>query len=165
MRGPCRPGSMAAVLAGADAVLFPVRWAEPWGRVAIEAMATGRPVVATGRGGSAEYLRHEHNALVVAPDDAAALAAAVARLAAGPGPAPRHRGRIAQPGGEVVEVAVEDARAGLAQDALDGGDRARRGGRDRRYAGGQEGRQARGQVEVVSGRPPEVTAVGGTDRV
>ena len=40
----------------ADAVVFPVRWNEPWGLVPLEAMARGRPVVATGRGGSGEYL-------------------------------------------------------------------------------------------------------------
>jgi glycosyltransferase involved in cell wall biosynthesis len=117
MRGPCRPGAMAAVLASADAVLFPVRWAEPWGRVAVEAMATGRPVVATGRGGSAEYLRHEDNALVVAPDDATALAAAVARLAADPDLRARlrWRGRATATGHPigrahaVARVALEEA--------------------------------------------------------
>ena len=40
-----------------DAVVFPVVWEEPWGLVPLEAMARGRPVVATGRGGSGEYLR------------------------------------------------------------------------------------------------------------
>lgn len=72
---------VAAAYAAADAVLFPVSWPEPWGLVPLEAMAVGRPVVATGTGGSAEYLRDCVNALVVAPGDAAALAAAVRRLA------------------------------------------------------------------------------------
>jgi glycogen synthase len=62
-------------------VLFPVTWQEPWGLVPLEAMAVGRPVVATATGGAAEYLVDEHNALVVAPGDADALAAAVRRLA------------------------------------------------------------------------------------
>jgi glycosyltransferase involved in cell wall biosynthesis len=44
-------------------------------------MALGRPVIATARGGSAEYLRDEVNALVVERDDPAAVAAAVRRLA------------------------------------------------------------------------------------
>ena len=65
----------------ADAVVFPVRWEEPWGLVPLEAMARGRPVVATGRGGSAEYLRHEHNCLLFDADDAEGLAAALRRLA------------------------------------------------------------------------------------
>jgi glycosyltransferase involved in cell wall biosynthesis len=65
----------------ADAVVFPVRWDEPWGLVPLEAMARGRPVVATGRGGSAEYLRHEDNCLLFEADDAEGLAAALRQLA------------------------------------------------------------------------------------
>jgi glycosyltransferase involved in cell wall biosynthesis len=73
------------VYAAADAVLFPSRWEEPWGRVPLEAMGLGRPVVATARGGSAEYLRDGVNAVVVPHDDPAAVAAAVRRLADDPG--------------------------------------------------------------------------------
>lgn len=67
--------------AEADAVLFPALWEEPWGLVPLEAMATGRPVVATGSGGSAEYLRDGENCLLFEPrDDPGALAAQVRRL-------------------------------------------------------------------------------------
>ena len=69
---------------GADVVLFPVRWEEPWGLVPLEAMARGRPVVASGRGGSKEYLRDGENALIAPADEPDALAAAVRRLAAEP---------------------------------------------------------------------------------
>ena len=79
------PEQVAALYGEHDAVLFPVRWEEPWGLVALEAMGRGRPVVATGRGGSAEYLRDEENSLLVPPRDPEALAAAVRRLAADPG--------------------------------------------------------------------------------
>ena len=72
---------VAGAYAAADAHLFPVTWDEPWGLVPLEAMATGRPVIATATGGAAEYLVHEENALVVPPQDAAAIAAAVRRLA------------------------------------------------------------------------------------
>jgi glycosyltransferase involved in cell wall biosynthesis len=65
----------------ADAVVFPVRWQEPWGLVPLEAMGRGRPVVATGRGGSGEYLRDEQNCLLFEADDAESLAAALRRLA------------------------------------------------------------------------------------
>lgn len=65
-----------------DVVLFPVQWDEPWGIVPLEAMAVGRPVVATGTGGSREYLRHEVNALVLGREATAKdFARAVARLA------------------------------------------------------------------------------------
>lgn len=74
---------LPALYADADALLFPVRWAEPWGLVPLEAMAVGTPVVATGRGGSGEYLRDGENALLFDPDAGApALAAAVEALAA-----------------------------------------------------------------------------------
>jgi glycogen synthase len=75
---------LRAVYAQADAVVFPVRWDEPWGLVPLEAMALGRPVLATGRGGSAEYLRDGENALLFPAGDAAALAARLHDLAADP---------------------------------------------------------------------------------
>jgi len=65
----------------ADVLLFPVRWEEPFGLVPIEAMACGTPVIATGLGGSAEFLSDGENCLVVPPNDPAGLAAAVTRLA------------------------------------------------------------------------------------
>jgi glycosyltransferase involved in cell wall biosynthesis len=75
---PALPG----VYADSDVVVFPVQWDEPWGLVPIEAMAVGRPVVATGTGGSAEYLRHDENCVLYTPHSAPhALAAAVSRLA------------------------------------------------------------------------------------
>jgi glycosyltransferase involved in cell wall biosynthesis len=66
--------------AGADVVVFPVRWPEPWGLVPLEAMAVGRPVVATATGGAAEYMRDGVNCLVVPVDDPEALATAISRL-------------------------------------------------------------------------------------
>ena len=65
----------------ADVAVFPVVWEEPWGLVPLESMARGRPVVATGRGGSGEYLRDGENCLLFPAEDAAALAAALRRLA------------------------------------------------------------------------------------
>jgi glycosyltransferase involved in cell wall biosynthesis len=78
----CPRERLPDVYAAADAVLFPVQWDEPWGLVPLEAMAVGRPVIASGTGGSAEYLRHEENCLVYQPRGSAdALAAQVRRLA------------------------------------------------------------------------------------
>ncbi|HEU4979339.1 MAG TPA: glycosyltransferase [Solirubrobacteraceae bacterium] len=72
---------IAAAYERCDVTVFPVRWEEPWGLVPLEAMAVGRPVVATGRGGSAEYLRDGENCVLFAAGDPEALAAAVRRLA------------------------------------------------------------------------------------
>lgn len=72
---------LPAAYAAADVALFPVRWEEPWGIVPLESMAVGRPVVATGTGGSGEYLEHERNCLRFAPGDHRGLAEAVRRLA------------------------------------------------------------------------------------
>jgi glycosyltransferase involved in cell wall biosynthesis len=65
----------------ADAIVFPVKWHEPWGLVPLEAMALGRPVLASGRGGSREYLVEGSNALMFDADDPGTLAAAARRLA------------------------------------------------------------------------------------
>ncbi|HLZ26944.1 MAG TPA: glycosyltransferase family 4 protein [Chloroflexota bacterium] len=45
-----------------------------------EYMAAGRPIVASAIGQIAEVLRHEHSALLVPPEDPAALTAAIVRL-------------------------------------------------------------------------------------
>jgi glycosyltransferase involved in cell wall biosynthesis len=80
---------LGATYAAADAVLFPVRWPEPFGLVPLEAMACGTPVAGVAAGGAAGHLRDAETALVVPPENPPALAAAVARLAADP--ALRHR--------------------------------------------------------------------------
>lgn len=65
----------------ADVMVFPSIWPEPFGLVPIEAMACGTPVVATGVGGSAEFLADGANCLLFPPEDHVALAAAVERVA------------------------------------------------------------------------------------
>jgi glycosyltransferase involved in cell wall biosynthesis len=85
LRGFVTHSELPAAYEAADVTIFPVIWEEPWGLVPLESMALGRPVIATGRGGSAEYLRHEENALLFDAGDADALAAAVRRLAHDPG--------------------------------------------------------------------------------
>jgi len=75
-------GDLIDVYRDADAVLFPALWEEPWGLVPLEAMALGRPVLATGRGGSGDYLRDRENAILFPAGDASALASALRSLAA-----------------------------------------------------------------------------------
>lgn len=79
--GQCDRERIHQAYGEADAVIFPVVWDEPWGLVPLEAMARGRPVVATGRGGSAEYLRDGENCLLFDAESPPGLAAAVRRLA------------------------------------------------------------------------------------
>jgi glycosyltransferase involved in cell wall biosynthesis len=82
-------------------------------------------VVATGRGGSGEYLRDEENCLLVEDDDAETLATAISRLAAEPAlrarlregglaTAPLHTEQVFN---EAVEHAVLEA-AGMARRAV-----------------------------------------------
>jgi glycosyltransferase involved in cell wall biosynthesis len=82
--GRLPPEQVAELYRTSDALLFPVRWEEPWGLVPLEAMASGCLVLATGRGGSGEYLRDGENCLLVPVRDPAALAAAVRRLSEDP---------------------------------------------------------------------------------
>jgi glycosyltransferase involved in cell wall biosynthesis len=74
---------VAACLAAADVVALPSLH-EGLGVAALEAMAAGRPVVASRVGGLAEVVVAEDTGLLVPPNDAEALAAAIARLAADP---------------------------------------------------------------------------------
>jgi glycosyltransferase involved in cell wall biosynthesis len=106
---------VVAELQRADAVLFPSRWAEPWGKVPLEAMAAGVPVVASGTGGSAEYLCHGQNALVAPADDHAGWTAAIRRLAA----SDRLRARLRE-GGFVTADRYSERRAneGLLRELL-----------------------------------------------
>lgn len=76
---------LAARYRMADVCVFPSEWAEPFGIVPLEAMACATPVVATGSGGSGEFLSDGENALLFPAGDADRLAAAVTRLAADAG--------------------------------------------------------------------------------
>jgi glycogen(starch) synthase len=70
---------VAAVVGASDVALVPSRY-EPFGLVALEAMAAGTPVVVTRTGGLPEVVEHGHTGAVVPPADPAALAAAVGGL-------------------------------------------------------------------------------------
>lgn len=60
--------------------LVPSVWAEPFGIVALEAMACGSPVIASDIGGLTDIICHEETGLLVPPDDVDALHAALQRL-------------------------------------------------------------------------------------
>jgi glycogen synthase len=82
---PYARADVVTAYSAADAIVFPVRWREPWGLVPLEAMAVGRPVLASrAGGGAAEYLADGINCLQFEPGDADGLATALERLAADP---------------------------------------------------------------------------------
>ncbi len=70
------------LMAGAEAVLCPAYWDEPFGLVPCEAQATGTPVIAYARGGLREVVADARTGWLVAPGDVAAAADAVQRLGA-----------------------------------------------------------------------------------
>ena len=112
-------GELPQAYAEADALLFPVRWEEPWGLVPLEAMAVGTPVVATGTGGSREYLRDGENALVVGRGAGAEeFAHAVGRLASHPELRERLRRGGLQTAGVYTERAYNEAIAAALERAV-----------------------------------------------
>lgn len=82
--GSRRRDEMPAAYAAGDVFVFPSEWAEPFGLVPVEAMACGTPVVATGVGGSSEFLRDGENCLLFRPGDPEDLARVVKAVAADP---------------------------------------------------------------------------------
>jgi len=72
--------SIARFYSEADVFVLPSSY-EPFGIVFAEAMSFGLPIVAADAGGIPELVEHEDNGLLVPPNDATALAAAIDRLA------------------------------------------------------------------------------------
>jgi D-inositol-3-phosphate glycosyltransferase len=93
-------------------------WYEPFGMVALEAMACGRPLVASAVGGLRDTVVPGETGLLVAPQDPQALAAAVGALQADPDlrkiMSLNGRGRAASRyGWEQIAEEVEQAYAAL----------------------------------------------------
>jgi glycosyltransferase involved in cell wall biosynthesis len=70
------------VMAALDLLVLPSRLPEPFGMVLLEAMATGKPVIATDQGGPREIVRDGETGFLVPPGDPTALAEAISTLAA-----------------------------------------------------------------------------------
>ena len=70
---------VASLVRGCEVFALP-SIAEPFGIAALEALACGRPVVASAVGGLPEFIEDGRNGLLVAPGDPEALACALRRL-------------------------------------------------------------------------------------
>ena len=71
---------MPAWIAASDVVVSASTEPEAFGRVAVEAQAIGRPIIASGHGGSLETVNSEKTGLLVPPGDAQALAQALLKV-------------------------------------------------------------------------------------
>ncbi|HEV8192276.1 MAG TPA: glycosyltransferase [Ktedonobacterales bacterium] len=69
-----------ALMAGAEAVLCPVQWEEPFGLVACEAQAAGTPVVGYARGGLREVVADGETGWLTSTDDLDGAVQAVLRV-------------------------------------------------------------------------------------
>ena len=80
--GPLDDRGKQNLLGNAEALLFPIRWDEPFGLVMTEALACGTPVIATRRASTPEVIRDGVTGYLCDPvePDAKAFAEAISRL-------------------------------------------------------------------------------------
>jgi glycosyltransferase involved in cell wall biosynthesis len=97
-RPPVAKEELPALYQQADVFLFTSIWPEPFGRVIVEAMASGVVVVGTAVGGAAEILIENETALLFPPDDPVALACQVQKLIE----SPEMRVRLSKTGQEIA---------------------------------------------------------------
>jgi glycosyltransferase involved in cell wall biosynthesis len=83
-KGWLDPEQLARELAGAAVVVVPSLWPEPFGLVGIEALAAGRPVIASATGGVEDWLDDGVSGLCVRPGDVDELASSLNELLADP---------------------------------------------------------------------------------
>jgi glycosyltransferase involved in cell wall biosynthesis len=69
-----------AIMAASDIVVHSASEPEPFGRVIVEAMASGRPVIATAAGGAAEIFEDQKTGILVQPKDATSMSKAIIQL-------------------------------------------------------------------------------------
>ncbi|HEV8472126.1 MAG TPA: glycosyltransferase [Methylomirabilota bacterium] len=127
LAGDVADADLPALYAGAQQFVFPSRW-EGFGLPVLEAMTCGAPVIVSSAGALPEVAGDA--AIVVAPDDEAGFAAAMARLAADPAERAR-RARLAleraaafswQASARALAAVLREAAVGAPPTALYGAD-------------------------------------------
>jgi glycosyltransferase involved in cell wall biosynthesis len=81
LRRAIAPDKVIGAMAEYDMIAVPSRLLETGPLVVLEAFAAGVPVIGANLGGIAELVRDGVNGILIAPDDVAAWAAAMLRLA------------------------------------------------------------------------------------
>jgi Glycosyltransferase len=87
-----------------DVMVVPSVWNEPLGMVVAEALAFGKPVIGSRRGGIPEMIRDGENGLLFEPDTPGDLIAALRRLAADPALRARMGVAARESAGEFLDV-------------------------------------------------------------
>ncbi|WP_216828209.1 glycosyltransferase family 4 protein [Alkalihalobacterium elongatum] len=79
------PDQIQYWFAAADIFVCPSQWQEPLARVHYEAMASGRPIVTTARGGNPEVIEEKENGIVIQnPEDPQEIADQISFLLSSP---------------------------------------------------------------------------------
>ena len=103
------PEKVVSVMAEYDLIAVPSRLLETGPLVVLEAFAAGVPVLGSNLGGIAELVRDGVDGILVAPNDAAAWAAAIGRLVEDRNAIDALRCRIAPP--RTMDAAASDMAA------------------------------------------------------
>lgn len=80
LKGHISQKSVAQLVARASVVVMPSTWPETFGKVGIEAMGLGTPVVASDVGGVRDWLHDKKNGLLVEPGKTDQLSRAIVRV-------------------------------------------------------------------------------------
>ena len=67
-----------------DCLVIPSLWHEPFGRVVLEAFASGVPVIGSARGGIPEVIRSGYNGFLFEPDEPSSLVSVIQHICANP---------------------------------------------------------------------------------
>jgi glycosyltransferase involved in cell wall biosynthesis len=84
MTGTVSRDRCAELISHARAIVLPAAWEEPFGLVAVEAMAAGVPPIAAAHGSFTELITSGVDGILFNPDDPAALALAIADVERNP---------------------------------------------------------------------------------